>query len=387
MSQVFTILIHGLAWVSLGLLLMAAAMATLNALFAGRLRQGSAAVADLPLVSVLVPVRDEADNLRKILPALKASNYGNMEVIVLDDESRDGSGEIASSILRDAGFPARVVTGQPWSPGLGLSGKAHACAQLAELARGEILLFCDADMIPSPDAVGLTAAHMTSPRFRDHAAGLSALPGQTCRGWRERLLIPWIMHLPLMVSVPLFCSWRLPFESMQMANGQWIAIDARDYVASGGHRRLGATPLEDVALARLVHRVTGRGIRPVFAASDMTAAMYGDWRAMLAGFSKNLVAIGGGTPATFLFVILMVNTVFLFPLWGWLVQAGLAAAALAACLMTRLVTAAVFEMPARDLLMHPVSLLLLDVAAWKSIACSWRGAYEWKDRVVKWSAT
>jgi hypothetical protein len=371
---------------SLGLLLMAAVMAILNALFAGRLRQ-DVAVTNLPLVSVLVPVRNEADNLRKLLPALKASSYGNMEVIVLDDESRDGSGEIASTILRDAGFPARVVTGQPWSLGLGLSGKAHACAQLAEFARGEILIFCDADMVPSPDAVGLTASHMTSPRFGDHAAGLSALPGQTCRGWRERLLIPWIMHLPLMISVPLFCSWRLPFGTMQMANGQWIAIYARDYVASGGHRRLGATPLEDVALARLVHRVTGRGIRPVFAAGEITAAMYPDWGSMLAGFSKNLVAIGGGTPARFLFVTLMMNMVFLFPVWGWVVHPGLAAAGLSACLFTRLLTAAVFKMPARDLLMHPVSLVLLDLAAWKSIACSWRGAYEWKDRVVKWSAT
>jgi hypothetical protein len=387
MPHGFAVLIHGLAWMSLGFLLMAALMATLNALFAGRLRDGPVAVANPPQVSVLIPVRNEAGNLQKILPALKASSYQNMEVIVLDDESSDGSGAIASAILRDAGFPARVVTGKPWSPGIGLSGKAHACAQLAELARGEILIFCDADMLPSSDAVALTVGQMTRPGFCDHAAGVSALPGQLCRGWRERLLIPWVMHLPLMASVPLFCSWRLPVESMQMANGQWLALYACDYVASGGHRGLGATPLEDVALARLVHRATGRGIRPVFAASDMHAAMYGDWRAMLAGFSKNLVAIGGGTPGIFMVVILTVNTVFLFPVWGWFVQPGLAAAGLAACVLARLLTAKVFKMPARDLVLHLLSLILLDMAAWKSLACSWRGAYEWKDRVVKWSAT
>lgn len=380
-------MIQILAWMALGLLTIAAAMASLNSLFAGRLNKSFAAATNLPLVSVLIPVRNEADNLRRLLPALNASRYEKMEVIVLDDESEDGSGEIASSILQNAGFHTRVITGKSWSPELGLSGKSHACAQLADSARGEILIFCDADILPSPKAVDLTAAHMMSPGFREHAAGLSALPRQRCFGWRERLLIPWIMHLPLMVSVPLFCSWRLPLESLQMANGQWLAIYARDYAVSGGHRRLGPTPLEDVTLARLVHRVTGRGLRPVIATRDLTVTMYSDWSAMLAGFSKNLVTLGGGTPATFLAVILSINTVVSFPLWGWFVGSKIAAAGFTACLIVRLLTAVVFKMPVRDLLMHPVSLLLLDVVALEALACSRRGIYQWKGRVVKWSAT
>ncbi|MEY4631400.1 MAG: hypothetical protein RIQ81_1520 [Pseudomonadota bacterium] len=387
MSQWTVMLLNGLAWLSLGMLIVAAIMAVLNAIFTGRLRLDAKPVADGPLVSVLIPVRNESDNLRNLLPALMATTFKNIEVIVLDDESTDGSHEIAFSILQNASFPAQVVNGQPWSPSLGLSGKTHACAQLAELARGEILIFCDADVLPSPDAVGLTSAHLSSPGFRDHAAGLSALPGQSCRGWRERSLIPWVMHLPLMITVPLFCSWRLPTESIQIANGQWLALYARDYIASGGHRALGATPLEDVTLARQVQRKTGRGVRPVFAASDITAAMYVDWHSMVNGFSKNLVSIGGGTPGRFLAVIMLLNIVFLFPMWGWLVQPGLAATGLLACVLLRLVTATVFKMPAWDLLRHPASLFLLDLAAWKAIKTSLRGAYEWKDRVVKWSAT
>lgn len=387
MIQGLTSLLNGLAWISMVILVLAGAMVTLNALFAGRLRHGAKPIATGPLVSVLIPVRNEAENLPRLLPALLASSFRNFEIIVLDDESTDGSFELARSILVKANIPVRLEHGRPWSQELGLSGKAHACAQLAENAHGEILLFCDADVLPSPDAIGLTVSHMTKPEFHDHSAGLTALPHQICHGLRERLLIPWIMHLPIMASLPFFCSWRFPLESMQLANGQWLAIFARDYHASGGHRQLGATPLDDVTLARIVKKTTGRGIRPVLASSDLAVNMYKDWNSMLAGFAKNLVAIGGGNPWLFALMILLVNLVFMIPLWGWLVRPGLILPGLACCLLIRVITAKTFKMPLRDLLLHPVSLVLLDIAAWSSVLSSLRGAYEWKGRVMKWSTT
>ena len=378
---------EGLCWFSLSVFCFATVMVVLNATFATKMGIGGASTAEKPLVSFLIPMRDEAENLRHLLPALLASTYRSMEVIILDDESQDDSAKLAASLLSAASFPVRVIQGKPWSPALGLSGKANACAQLADLANGEILIFCDADIRPSARAVEHTVNIMTQPGARDKMAGLSALPAQSCRGLRERLLIPWIMHLPLMISVPLFCSWRLPAASMQMANGQWVALFKSDYVASGGHRNLGTTPLEDVALARQVHRMTGRGLQPVLAAGDISAAMYTDWQATLAGFSKNLVAIGGGTPLIFGSLIVIVNAVFLFPIWGYFFRPELAAICLLLCAVIRLVTARTFKMPVRDLLLHPFSVALLDIAAWKSIRSSLRGSYEWKGRVVKWSPT
>ena len=115
--------------------------------------------------------------------------------------------------------------------------------------------------------------------------------------------------------------------------------------------------------------------------------MYTNWTATLAGFSKNLVAIGGGTPLVFVCLMVMVNVVFLFPLWGYLFRPELATMSLALCALSRIVTARIFKMPFRDLLLHPFSLLLLDIAAVKSLRASLRGSYEWKGRVVKWSTT
>ena len=381
------VIIDGLCWLSFLIFCIATVMVILNATFATKMGVGAGLNVEQPLVSLLIPIRDEAENLRQLLPALLASTYRPMEVVILDDESQDDSSKLVTSFMSEASFPVRIQHGKPWSDTLQLSGKAHACAQLAELARGEIFIFCDADIRPSPQAIQHTVDIMTRPGARQKMAGLSALPAQSCRGLRERLLIPWIMHLPLMISVPLFCSWRLPAASMQMANGQWVALYKKDYFASGGHRNLGATPLEDVALARQVRRVTGRGLQPVLAADDISAAMYTNWTATLAGFSKNLVAIGGGTPLVFVCLMVMVNVVFLFPLWGYLFRPELATMSLALCALSRIVTARIFKMPFRDLLLHPFSLLLLDIAAVKSLRASLRGSYEWKGRVVKWSTT
>jgi chlorobactene glucosyltransferase len=360
-------------------------MVILNAALAGKMGQSGVATVEKPLVSFLVPVRDEAHNLCHLLPALLSSTYQPIEVIILDDGSRDHSAKIATDLMSDAPFPVRILAGIPWSEATQLSGKAHPCAQLAEVAQGEILIFCDADVRPSPTAIRNTVNIMMKPGTREKMAGLSALPAQSCEGLLERLLIPWIMHLPLLMSLPLFCSWRLPFKSMQMANGQWIALFRRDYFASGGHKSLGVTPLEDVALSRQIQRVTGRGVQPVLAATDISVAMYSDWRATLAGFSKNLVMIGGGTPLVFVCVVILVNVVFMFPLWGYFFRPQFALISLVLVLVSRILTAKLFKMPLRDVLLHPLSLLLFDIAAYKSLRTSLRGSYEWKGRVIKWS--
>ncbi|NBQ52651.1 MAG: glycosyltransferase, partial [Proteobacteria bacterium] len=195
-----------LCWLCLTVLAGASAMTLLNWRFAARMerRPSTARVpaddgaVNQPLVSLLIPVRNEAENLRSKLATILQSTYRPLEVIILDDESTDGSHDIAGSILAGAAFPARVVRGSPWSPSSGLSGKAHACAQLADYARGEILIFCDADVISSSLAIQRTVDWLTVPAGRHRAAGVTALPVQSCSGWRERLLIPWVMHLPLM---------------------------------------------------------------------------------------------------------------------------------------------------------------------------------------------
>ena len=81
------------------------------------------------------------------------------------------------------------------------------------------------------------------------------------------------------------------------------------------------------------------------------------------------------------------NVIFLFPLWGWWLRPDLAAVGLAFCALIRCVTAASFKLPLRDVLLHPLSLMLLNLAGWKSLRHAFAGSYEWKERVVEWSST
>ena len=354
-------------------------MVMLNLIFAPRLETAVAEdSAAAPRVSLLVPVRNEEENLTRNLPLLLQSDYEPLEIILLDDESTDSGRAVAERLLASSNKDARWVKGKPWTPELRVSGKSNACQQLAELASGEVLIFCDADVAISRHAVSRTVKWLQHSR----SAGLTALPQQRFVGWRERLVLPWIMQLPIAMTVPFFWSWRSGVRSLQLANGQWLALRAQQYHAVGGHRSLGSTPLEDVALAQKFYGRGTRGIRPVLALEDVQVQMYTDWPSLLAGFAKNLVAIFGDSPLGFVCAVAFINMLFFLPLLSWLWSPALALFSLLLIALIRLFTALMFRMPLFDLLLHPLSLGLFDRVALRALQSSGSGKYVWKERVI-----
>lgn len=370
-------------FVTLALLIplaVALSVVMLNLLLAPRLQDADVTAGSSagPRVSLLIPVRNEAENLARNLPLLLQSDYEPMEIILLDDESTDAGRAVAERLMAESKKDARWVTGKPWSPELRVSGKSNACQQLAELASGEVLIFCDADVAISRRAVSRTVYWLQHSR----SIGLTALPQQTFIGLRERLALPWIMHLPIAMTVPFFWSWRSGFRSLQLANGQWLALRAQPYHAAGGHRSLGSTPLEDVALAQKFHGPGVRGIRPVLALEDVRVQMYTDWPSLVAGFAKNLVAIFGGSPLGFSAAVLLVNALFCLPLVSWVWSPATAMGSLLLIALIRIFTAIMFRTPLVDLLLHPVSLGLFDFVALRALQSSLSGKYVWKDRLI-----
>ena len=151
-----------------------------------------------PLVSVLVPARDEAHRIGPCVASLLAQDYPNFELLVLDDHSTDDTGAVVLDLgLReteadtDADAPPqrRLLRGEPLPPGW--TGKAWACHQLARVARGEWLLFTDADTVHAPGALAAMVAHAR----RTRADLLSAWPRQLVGSWSERLVIPLVYVL------------------------------------------------------------------------------------------------------------------------------------------------------------------------------------------------
>jgi glycosyltransferase involved in cell wall biosynthesis len=289
------------------------AVCGLNFFTAFRLDQVKlAAQSDLPSASVLIPARNEAHNLVQLIPSLLNSNYKAFEILLLNDGSEDQTEHVARSLLEKSEIPYQVIAGQKWDFASGVSGKNYACQQLAEVAQGEILIFCDADVIISPDTVQRTLSLIQQ---NPKASGLSGLPKIKSDGFFENLIFPWVMQIPLIVSLPLGFAWRFPFASMQLANGQWLAIRKEAYHKIGGHQALGAAVIEDIQLAKnLVQKSLG-GLIPVLAAKDISVQMYSDWNSMVKGFSKNLILIFGGSSTFFIFLLMLVNFIFFFPFW------------------------------------------------------------------------
>ncbi len=151
---------------------------------------------DGPLVSVLIPARNEAKRIGPALDALMNQTYSNYEVIILDDNSEDGTWEVVNQ--KCAGDPRfKVLKGKSLEQGW--KGKPFAMAQLSESASGEILLFIDADMRPLPSLLSWTVTNM-----EDHGVDfLSGYPRHTTPESVEYLLFP-VMYLATSFLLPLW---------------------------------------------------------------------------------------------------------------------------------------------------------------------------------------
>ncbi len=257
-----------------------------------------------PLVSLLVPARNEAAHIGSCVRSLRAQHYPHLEILVLDDRSDDDTRALVER-ERDGDTRLVVLTGAEPPPGW--TGKNWACHQLARAARGEVLLFADADTtFVEPDAVLDIVGAMTASR----ADLLSGLPRQVLGTAGEALLVP-VFYWALFSFTPLALArvWRrAPFAR---AVGQLMAFRRTAYDAIGGHAAIRGSVVDDIDLAR---RVASAGLvwRILDATEIVRCRMYRGGAEALRGFGKNLFAAFRYAILPYLFV------------WGWLTYVHLA---------------------------------------------------------------
>jgi glycosyltransferase involved in cell wall biosynthesis len=235
-----------------------------------------------PETSVLVPARDEGKRLPAVLTGLCAQDV--TEIIVLDDQSSDHTALVVRNAAR-ADPRVRLLRGTPPPPSW--TGKNWACHQLAAAARGDVLLFCDADVLLAPGAVDACWAQLRA----QHADVFSVFPRQRTATLGERLLVPLIDDV-LLAFLP-HRLLRLPVPSAATANGQLLMFRRGSYDALGGHAAVAGEINEDIALARRARRA---GLRLGLAlGGDLAGArMYNGYLASVHGFGKSLRAAHGG---------------------------------------------------------------------------------------------
>jgi chlorobactene glucosyltransferase len=245
---------------------------------AGSASTEQAGQAQLPLISVIIPVRNEARNIRECLQAVFTQSYPNIEIIVVDDRSTDDTHRILAE-LAEKDRRLRVILGAELPPGW--VGKPHALVQGAAAAQGDWLCFMDADTFASPGL--LSAAFNLAGRHQ--ADMFSILTRQILGSFWERTILP-LVFLGLSFGFPA-SRVNDPSRPDAIANGQFILIRRAVYQAIGGHAALKDRIDEDRALADLVKRL---GYRLVLADGRELARtrMYTSLPEMWEGWTKNI---------------------------------------------------------------------------------------------------
>lgn len=240
-------------------------------------------------LSVIVPARNEEDCLGACLESLVAQSEEffllgrDWEILVVDDGSTDRTRAIAASFAGVTVLTPRLVNGK-LEPGW--TGKANACQTAADQARGDWLLFTDADTVHEPG--NLRRAMHEAEKYK--VGMLSYSPRQVVTGLWQRALMPLVFSELALAYPPEKVS--NPALRIAAANGQFLLVSREAYKALGGHGSVKGNILEDVELAFLAKR-RKVGLRFRYAADALSTRMYRTTGAMIEGWTKNLAMLFG----------------------------------------------------------------------------------------------
>ncbi len=336
----------------------------------------------LPLVSVCIPARDEEENIEPCVTSILRSEGLPIEVLVYDDQSTDATPRIIAALA--AGDPrVRPVPTVPLPAGW--NGKQHASWRMAQAAAGRWLLFTDADVRFEPDAIARAVALAE----QLDVGLLSTFPRQRTGTLGEALLIPMI-HFILLSYLPIGRMRATTEPASSAGCGQFLLARRDAYDASGGHSAFKDSMHDGVRMPRAIRRAGFR--TDLFDGTDLAACrMYRGLRATWRGFAKNAYEGLGSAP-----LLAGLSTVHLLGhVVPWvhlgLVLAGVvvgddhAAVALAALAVVfnvaqRTALALRFRQPAVAIPLHPISITLMTLIQWHSLALHLLGRRSWRGR-------
>jgi glycosyltransferase involved in cell wall biosynthesis len=253
-------------------------------------------------VSILIPARNEADNIIALLQSIQQQDYQNYEVIVLDDCSTDDTYGICSTFAQL--YPQfKVIKGNALPDGW--IGKNYACHQLSKQANGQYLLFLDADEQVKPGLIN-SAIH----RMHINKLGLLSLfTNQEMQTLGEKLVVP-LMHFILLNLLPVRLISLVKNPSVAAASGQFMLFDASIYHQQQWHKAVKDKVVEDVEIMRLLKTRAYNG-EALLANGMISCRMYKSYDEAIAGFSKNFLAAFNYSIIGFLMYLLLV---IIFPL-------------------------------------------------------------------------
>lgn len=297
--------------------------------------------------SILVPCRNEAENVSGLVSTLSTLDHPRYEVIFIDDNSTDSTGDLLSQAIRNCPF-MKVISaaplpdswmGKPWALSQGLSHATH-----------EYIVTVDADVRLAPDALSA----MDSVLQRTGSDFLSPYPAQIAETLTERIIQP-LLQWTWMTTVPLRLAMRSARPSLAVANGQFLFIKKSALVAAGGFNAIQSSVLDDIDLARVLVRSGHKG--GVCDGSTIASTrMYTSLEEIRAGYGKSMSSGFGGIFGSLALTLVMAVSAVL-PFIYSIVGSSIATAALLLVITSRVVSALSSRSLLIDGLLHPISAL------------------------------
>lgn len=238
------------------------------------------------IVSVLIPARNEANNIGNLLDDLQKQHYTNLEILVFDDQSTDNTASIVATAAQN---DKRIKLLQSGGLPNGWFGKNHACHQLANQASGKYYLFLDADVRVDANIVSNAVQYMHEYK----PAMFSIFPKQLMFTSGEWSTVP-VMNYILLTLLPLVLVLKSGFTSFSAANGQFMFFDAVVYRKYWLHEKFKSCKAEDIAISRYLKR---QGLKIACFAADESVycRMYQSFGEAINGFSKNVTHFFGNS--------------------------------------------------------------------------------------------
>jgi cellulose synthase/poly-beta-1,6-N-acetylglucosamine synthase-like glycosyltransferase len=320
-------------------------------------------------VGVIVPMRNEAENVEGVVATLAAQD-GDIHFYLLDDNSEDLTYDL---LLRfTSGNPRfTVIKGAPLATGW--IGKTWALQQLFEASHEDILVSLDADVRLTNDSINKAVTELLGSELDF----VSPYPKQIALTIGERLIQP-LLQWSWLTTVPLRYAERSGQQSMAVANGQFFVVRRSALKTIGGYQSVKHAVIDDVFLARELVKNGSSGT--VINGSEIAQTrMYGSWKEIKSGYGKSLhMAFGSIFGAIFVVAFLIATSIV--PLivgllgnpYGWL--------GYVAIIGTRVLSAIKSRGSVLDSVLHPISVLALVYLIFYSYLR--RGTVQWKGRTV-----
>jgi chlorobactene glucosyltransferase len=248
------------------------------------------------LVSILIPARNEEENILLLLKSILQQDYPNYEVIVYDDESSDKTYTICAEFA--SRYPQfSVIKGAPLPAGW--IGKNYACHQLANYARGKYLLFLDADEVINKGLINSGVHRLQVYKL----ALLSLFPNQVMKTIGEKTTVP-LLHYMLLNLVPLRLVYLTRTPALATANGQFMFFDAAVYRQKQWHELVKDEIVEDDQIMKKVKQANLKS-ELLLANGMISCRMYKNYPDAINGFSKNALALFNNSIAALMAYILL----------------------------------------------------------------------------------